>query len=74
MTSEIQQRADELKQTAQGCSTLNEFAKAVGWNMETARHANSVLALNLPDAKLKTGPVKVAQSCPKPVKKSAGGK
>jgi hypothetical protein len=67
--SEIIDRADELRAIAKTCTNLNEFAKAVGWRMEIARHANQVLALNLPDAKLQTGPAKAGQAHPKPVKR-----
>lgn len=67
--SEIIDRADELRSIAAECKNLNEFRAATGWNMETARHAREVLGLDLPDARLKTGPAKAAQAHPKPVKR-----
>jgi len=67
--SEIIERADELRAIAKTCTNLNEFAKAVGWRMEIARHANTVLALNLPDARLRAGPATEAKAVPKPVKR-----
>ena len=71
--SEIERRADEIRGIAakRTCKTINDLATAFGWNMETARHANQVLSLGPPDSKLRTGPAKVAQSCPKPVKKGS---
>lgn len=72
MTSEITRRAEELRDVARACATLNEFAKATGWTMEIARHANTVLALNLADAAPTGGAVKVAQANPKPTKKQGG--
>ena len=70
MTSEIQTRATELRAIAAKCKTINEFRAATGWNMETARHANQVLALNLPDAKLRAGKPTVGQAVPKPTKRA----
>ena len=67
--SEIIDRADEIRAIAAKCKTLNEFRALTGWNMETARHAREVLGLDLPDARLKTGPAKAAQAHPKPVKR-----
>jgi hypothetical protein len=69
--SEIQRRADELRDVARACATLNDFAKATGWTMEIARHANQALSLGLPDAKLKTGPATAGRAVPKPTKKGA---
>jgi hypothetical protein len=69
--SEIERRADELRDVARACKTLNEFRAATGWNMETARHAREVLGLDLPDARLKTGPATVGRAVPKPVKKGS---
>ena len=71
--SELIDRADELRAIAAKCKTINEFRAATGWNMETARHAREVLGLDLPDAKLRTGPATAGRAVPKPVKK-AGGK
>jgi hypothetical protein len=67
--SEIIDRADEIRGIAQSCKTINDLAKRLGWSMEITRHANTVLALNLPDAKLQTGPKTEARSVPKPVKR-----
>jgi hypothetical protein len=69
MTSEIERRADELRDIARACKTLNDFAKATGFSMEIARHTRDILALNLPDARLKAGPATEARSVPKPVKR-----
>ena len=68
MTSEIERRADELRDIARACTNLNEFAKALGWRMEVARHAAKVLSLDLPDAKLQAGKRTEARSVPKPQK------
>jgi hypothetical protein len=70
--SEIIERADEIRAIAAKCKTLNDLARAFGWNMETARHAREVLGLDLPDAKLRTGPATAGQACPKPTKKQGG--
>ena len=71
--SEIIDRADELRAIAAKCKTLNEFARELSWSMEVSRHARTVLGLDLPDARLKTGPATAGRAVPKPVKK-AGGK
>lgn len=71
--SEITRRAEELRDVARACATLNDFARETGWTMEIARHANQALSLGLPDAKLRTGPATAGRAVPKPVKK-AGGK
>ena len=67
--SEIIDRADEIRGIAQSCRTINDLAKRLGWSMEIARHTRDILGLELPDAKLRTGPAKVAQAHPKPVKR-----
>jgi len=67
--SEIEDRAARIRAIAETCLTVNELAKRLGWNMETARHANQVLSLNLPDARLQTGPRTEAKAVPKPVKR-----
>jgi hypothetical protein len=72
MTSEITRRAEELRDIARACKTLNDFAKATGFSMEIARHASQVLALNLPDARLKAGPATEAKANPKQPKKQGG--
>jgi hypothetical protein len=69
MTSEIQTRADELRAIAAKCRTLNDFARVTGFPMEIARHTRDILALNLPDARLQTGPRTEAKAVPKPVKR-----
>lgn len=71
--SELQDRAAEIRAIAHNpkCKTVNDLAKAFGWTMEIARHANQVLALNLPDAKLRAGPPTAGQANPKPTKKGA---
>jgi hypothetical protein len=66
--SEILDRADELRALAAKCKTINDFAKATGWSMEVARHARETLGLNLPDARLQTGPRTEARAVPKPTK------
>ena len=70
MTSEIDRRADEIRAIAHNpkCKTVNDLARAFGWNMETARHANQVLSLGLGDAKLQAGKRTEARSVPKPQK------
>ena len=70
--SEIIERADELRDIARACKTLNDFAKATGFSMEIARHTRDILALNLPDARLKAGPATEAKANPKQPKKQAG--
>lgn len=72
MTSEITRRAEELRDVARACATLNDFARATGFSMEIARHARDVLSLDLPDARLKTGPATAGRAVPKPAKKGAG--
>ena len=69
--SEIEDRAAEIRAIAHNpkCKTINDLAKAFGWNMETARHAREVLGLDLPDARLPTGPATAGQAHPKPVKR-----
>jgi len=74
MTSEIQTRADELRAIAAKCKTLNDFARVTGFPMEIARHTRDILGLNLPDAKLRTGPATAGQACPKPTKAKPGAK
>jgi hypothetical protein len=72
MTSEITRRAEELRDVARACKTLNDFAKATGLSMEIARHARETLGLNLPDARLKAGPATEAKANPKQPKKQGG--
>ena len=67
--TELEARKDEIKVTAASCKTVNDLARAMLWNMETARHANAILSLGLPDAKLRGGVRREAQVCPKPKKK-----
>jgi hypothetical protein len=70
--SELETRADEIRGIAQSCKTINDLAKRLGWSMEITRHANTVLSLDLPDARLKTGPATAGRAVPKPTKKGAG--
>jgi hypothetical protein len=70
MTSEITRRAEELRDIARACKTLNDFARVTGFSMEIARHASAILALNLPDARLQTGPKTEAKANPKSPKKA----
>jgi hypothetical protein len=72
MTSELEKRASEIRAVAATCRTINDLARKLSWTMETARYASEVLALNLPDSKLKTGPATAGQACPKPTKKQGG--
>ena len=72
MSSEIIHRREEIKALAASCKTINDLARLTSWNMETARHANAILSLGLPDAKLRGGVRREAQVCPKPQKKGAG--
>lgn len=67
--SELQDRADELRAIAAKCKTINEFARELSWSMEVSRHARDVLGLDLPDARLPTGPATAGQAHPKPVKR-----
>jgi len=69
MTSEIQTRAEELRAIASNCKTINDFARATGFSMETARWARETLGLDLPDARLPAGPRTEAKAVPKPVKR-----
>jgi hypothetical protein len=69
--SELARRADEIQGIAQSCKTINDLARKLGWSMEVARHANQALNLNLPDAKLRTGPATAGRAVPKPQKKGA---
>lgn len=73
MTSELETRADEIRGIAAkpSCKTVNDLARELSWTMETARWANTVLGLDLPDAKLRAGPPTVGQANPKPTKKGA---
>ena len=66
--SELIDRADEIRGIAQKCKTINDLAKRLGWSMEVARHARTVLSLDLPDAKLQAGKRTEAQAVPKPQK------
>jgi hypothetical protein len=71
MTSEILQRADELRSAASGCETRAQFRrKYPDWNMESINHAISVLDLKFRRDSAKPGPPKEAQACPKPTGKA----
>ena len=67
--TELEARKDEIKVTAASCKTVNDLARAMLWNMETARHCNTILSLGLPDAKLRGGVRREAMAVPKPVKR-----
>ena len=66
--SEILARADELRALAARCKNLNDFARVTGFSMEIARHARTVLGLELSDAKLQAGKRTEARAVPKPTK------
>jgi len=71
MTSEILQRAAELRAAASTCETRAQFRrKFPDWNMESINHAVEVLGLKFKRDGSKAGPPKVAQSCPKPTGKA----
>lgn len=72
MSSEITDRADELRAIAADCDTVQDFARKLNWHMQSAHRANEVLKLGLPIIRKsgRTGPPKVAQSCPKPTGKA----
>lgn len=67
--SELARRADEIRGLAQSCKTINDLARVTGFSMETTRHWNKELGLNLSDAKLQAGPKAPAKAHPKPVKR-----
>ena len=67
--TELEQRSDELRAIAKTCKTINDFARATGFSMETASWARETLGLELPDARLKAGPATEAKAVPKPVKR-----
>jgi len=73
MTSEIIQRASELRKIAAKCKTLQEFWKARGFrDIQSAHSANEQLKLGL-DIIRKSGrstAPKIAQPCPKPTGKA----
>jgi len=69
--SELETRADEIRGIAakRTVKNINDLARELSWNMETARWANQVLSLGLGDARLQTGPRTEAKAVPKPVKR-----
>ena len=70
MTSEILQRAAELRAAASTCETRAQFRrKFPDWNMESINHAIDTLNLKFRRDGSKAGPPKVAQACPKPTGK-----
>ena len=72
MTSEILQRADELRSAASGCETRAQFRrKYPRWPMESINHAIDTLGLKFRRDGEKAGPPKIAQACPKPKGKGA---
>lgn len=72
MASEITDRADELREIAKDCDTVQDFARKLNWPIQSAHSANDQLKLKLPIIRTegRSGP-KVAQPCPKPVAKGA---
>ena len=71
MTSEIINRADELRAAAAASETRAQFRrKYPDWPMECINHAISTLGLTFKRDGEKTGPAKIAQACPKPKGKS----
>jgi len=73
MSSELQARAAEIRTLAADCKTLLDLSRATGWTMEVARHANTELALGLPEHGLRPAGTRVeGRPTPKSVKK--GGK
>jgi len=72
MTSEITDRADELRALAATCDTVQDFSRKLGWHIQSAHAANAQLKLGLPIIRQsgRSGP-KVAQACPKPKGKGA---
>ena len=72
--SEILDRADELREIASKCDTLQEFWKASGFrDIQAAHRANEVLGLGLDIIRQsgRDGVRRVAQACPKPTAKGA---
>lgn len=74
MTSEIEDRAEELRALAAECDTVQDFANRLGWHIQSAHRANELLKLNLPIIRSagRAGKPRAAQACPKPAGK--GGK
>lgn len=71
--SELQSRAAEIRAVAANCDTILDLSRKLGWSMEITRHANTELALNLPEHGLRPAGERVAgRAVPKPVKKGAG--
>lgn len=73
MTSEITDRADELRAIAATCDTVQDFSRKLNWHIQSAHAANDQLKLGLPIIRKsgRSGPPKLAQACPKPTKKGA---
>jgi len=71
MTSEILNRADELRTIAATCDTVQDFARKLGWHIQSAHAANDQLKLKLPIIRQsgRDGVRKIAQACPKPTGK-----
>jgi hypothetical protein len=67
MTSEITDRASELRKIAAECETVQDFSRKLGWHIQSAHAANDQLKLGLPIIR-KSGrstTPKAAQACPK---------
>jgi len=75
MTSEIEDRAAELRALAAKCGTVQEFANRLGWHIQSGHRANELLKLNLPILRSsgRAGKPRDAQPCPKPAGKQKGG-
>lgn len=70
--NELTRRADEIRDRASKCETVLDLARAMSWNMETARHCNTELALGLSEKALRPASAPHAGVAhPKPVKKGA---
>ena len=72
MTSEITERAAEIRLAALDCATIRDLAKALGWPIQSAAAANDQLQLGLEWIETRSAPVRQAGvAVPKPVKKGA---
>lgn len=69
MTSEIQNRAPEIRDRASKCETVLDLAKAMNWPIQSAHAANDQLQLGLPVIRPNKGVRREAQASPKPVAK-----
>ena len=68
--NELTRRAPEIRDRASKCETVLDLAKAMNWNMETARHCNAELNLGLAEKALRPASApRAGVACPKPVAK-----